>query len=231
MIQIFKKTTPDATVYKFRIQENGKESDVAIKRIGTEFYQRKQENDMELIGHLKELMDWLYERGAEWVESRKGKDRVHRLFYGTEAAQQCLNLGGSVYAIEMKTIISYDDEYHLLQTTEGQVLSALPKGNYAPAITEGMKKHTKAEVNKTQKEQKKEETKATLEELKKLHLKNLQQQKEICITKDALKKANQQTMDKSAELEIVKKSLDNYKKNRYRHPSSKFSKYFRKLFL
>ena len=207
MNRIFKKTSPDATVYKFRILENGNDSNVTIKRIGIEFYQCKQENDLVLIGHLKELMEWLYERNAMWMEERKGKDRFNHLFYGTEAAQQCLNLGGSVYSIEMKTIISYDDEYRLLLTSEGRILSGLPKGEYAAAFTECMKKQTKAEV--LQKEDK--EVKSTKEEVKQLRFKNMQQQTEISMTKAALNKANQENMDKSTELEKVKKSRDNYK--------------------
>ena len=209
MIRILKKTSPDATVYNFRIYENGEESNVTIKRVGIEFYQRRQENHLVLIGHLKELMEWLYERNAMWKEERKGKDRFNHLFYGTEAAQQCLNLGGSVYSIEMRTIISYDYAYRLLLTSEGRILSDLPKGEYAAAFTECMKKQTKAEV--LQKEDK--EVKSTKEEeVKQLRFKNMQQQTEISMTKAALNKAKQQTMDKSSELERVKKSRDNYKK-------------------
>ena len=209
MERIFKKTTPDATVYKFRIRENGKASEVTIKRIGIEYYQRIQENDLTLIGHLKELMEWLYVRGAEWVETKKGKARSQHFFYGTEAAQQCLNLGWSVFSVEMKTLISYDDEYRLLITTEGKELTTLPKGTYAAAFTEGMKKQTKSQVYQLQQQQAAQKKQDNQQELKTLRKESIQYQEEICKVKAELKTSSHRNVEQSTELEKVRKS---YKK-------------------
>ena len=195
-----------ATDYHFCIQENGEDREVTIKRIGTFFY-RKEEgaNSLAPLGDFKDLITWLYERQAVWQSVKEGK-RNPKLFYDTAAAMYHLVTGGSVYSLEMKTTISYDDAYQGLYTADHQQLAMLPSGVFTVAFLEPMKAHTKKEVNAREQMKREPEEISAKDEVQNLRDQNRQLKYDLCQTKDMLKHASKQAEKYREELEANKKA-------------------------
>ena len=190
-----------ATDYHFCIQEDGEEGEVTIKRIGTFFY-RKEEgaNSLAPMGDFKDLITWLYERQAVWQSVKKGK-RNPNLFYGTAAAMHHLVTGGSVYSLEMKTTISYDDAYQGLYTSDHQQLAMLPSGVFTVAFLEPMKAHTKKEVEDREQMKRESEETSAKDEAQNLRNQNRKLNDDLCQTRVMLKHASKQADKYRGELE------------------------------
>lgn len=190
-----------ATDYHFCIQENGEDREVTIKRIGTFFYIKEVEaNSLAPLGDFKNLIAWLYVRQAVWQNVKKGK-RNPNLFYGTAAAMHHLVTGGSVYSLEMKTTINYDDAYQGLYTSDHQQLSMLPSGVFTVAFLEPMKAHTKKEVEDREQMKRESEGTSAKDEAQNLRNQNRKLNDDLYQTKVKLKHASKQADKYRDELE------------------------------
>lgn len=197
-----------ATDYHFCIKENGEDREVTIKRIGTFFYRKEEDVDsLAPLGNFKDLINWLYERQAVWQSAKKGK-RNPKLFYGTAAAMHHLVTGGSVFSLEMKTIISYDDAYQGLYTSEHQRLAMLPAGVYAVAFLEPKKSQTQKEVQEKEKMKCDSEEISMKEQLQDMRNHHRQMYKELYQTKSKLNHATKKADEYRTELDETKQSQE-----------------------
>lgn len=120
---------------KFFVGEPDKRTVIQIQREGCRFY-RMELDKLLPIGDIFETIQFLYRYNAELAVEKGNKLKPRAFFFNRETAMEALKEGFPVLLSGGNTVISYDNGYTHLTSSDGSVLSDLPAGIYCLAFTQ-----------------------------------------------------------------------------------------------